>query len=219
METQTVSQNQKRQIAFKISLKTLKSGNYVQQEGWQPNYIETAGKKISRANIIAVIISQPVQENNSVHFIIDDGTDNIQVRKFEESEVHVQLGDIVNIIGRPREYNGERYVIPEIIKKIDNPKWAEVRKKELEREENIQEEENKIQNTQEKPQVEEVFEEENQNISKIIQTIKESDNGDGAVFEEVIEKSGIEFAEKILTNLLKEGEIFEIAPGKLKVLD
>jgi len=219
MESQAVSQNQKRQTAFKISLKTLKSGTYVQQEGWQPNYIDTAGKKISRANIIAVIISQPVQENNSVHFIIDDGTDNIQVRKFEESEIPAQLGDIVNIIGRPREYNGERYIIPEIIKKIDNPKWAEVRKKELETEEQIKEEEVKIEESQEKPQVEELFEEENQNISKIIQTIKESDNGDGAVFEEVIEKSDINSAEQILSNLLKEGEIFEISPGRLKVLD
>ena len=35
------------------------------------------------------------------------------------------------IIGRPREYMNEKYIVTEILKKVDNPAWIELRKKEF----------------------------------------------------------------------------------------
>ena len=54
---------------------------------------------------------------------------------------------------------------------------------------------------------------------KVYSLIKELDNGNGAEFESVIEKSGCEDAEKIISRLLMEGEIFELGKGRLKVLE
>lgn len=220
-KTQTTPEPQKRQTAYKTDIKTLKTGQYIQQEGWQPNYINSNNKKISRANIIAVIISEPIRDENSTHFVIDDGTENIQVRKFEKETAELKMGDMINIIGRPREYNSERYLIPEIIKKIQKPKWAQVRKKELEIEQTKIQEKHKINTQPKKETVQEeiITTDEQDDFQKIINTIKQQDQGNGAIFEEVIKQAQVQKAEQIITNLLKEGELFEIAPGKLKVLE
>ena len=55
--------------------------------------------------------------------------------------------------------------------------------------------------------------------SKILALVKEMDIGEGADIQDVISKSGNKETESILKNLLQEGEIFEIKPGKLKVLE
>lgn len=62
------------------------------------------------------------------------------------------------------------------------------------------------------------FEPKENPFDKIVRVINDLDEGRGADFEAVVQKSGIEKAEDIVNNLLLEGEIFEISPGKLKVL-
>ncbi len=56
---------------------------------------------------------------------------------------------------------------------------------------------------------------------RVCRIIKELDAGKGANMDEVIEKCAGDGddAEKIIKSLLEEGEIFEIRPGKLKVLE
>jgi len=56
-------------------------------------------------------------------------------------------------------------------------------------------------------------------VEKVIEHIQKLDSGDGADTEEVVSNSGIDNAEDIIENLLKEGEIFEITSGKVKVLE
>ena len=57
-----------------------------------------------------------------------------------------------------------------------------------------------------------------QNGQIIIEIIEQKDSGDGVGVDEIILESGIENCEKIINNLLEEGEIFEIRPGTVKVL-
>jgi len=45
------------------------------------------------------------------------------------------------------------------------------------------------------------------------------DDGRGASFENIVEKSKLDNAESLLKNLMINGEIFEITPGKYKVLE
>ncbi len=67
--------------------------------------------------------------------------------------------------------------------------------------------------------VEEIQEEKPENkIELIIKTIKEFDKGDGADIEEIISKLNSIKAESIISSLIKEGEVFEIRPGRVKVL-
>ena len=127
------------------------------------------------------------------------------------------VGDPINIIGRLREYNNERYIIPEIVKKVDDPHWELVRKLELLK---LYGKPNKIEKRQDVVLSEEVIEEVNNKREFLINLIGKFDDGEGVNVEKVIEASGLvrDDVEKVIVELLKEGEIFEIKPGILKII-
>jgi len=207
---------QKRQTAYKVRVKDILNSKYTKTEGSASNYLELDGKKISRVNVMGVIV-QKLELDNYKTIMMDDGTGRISTRVFEENMLldKVDVGDIVLIIGRPREFSSEKYIIIETIKKI-NPIWAKVRKLEFEK--------NVIKG--------DVFSNnvtsDNENITeeiidltptnKIVKLIREFDKGNGVSIEELSSKN-IKDMDKIIGMLLKEGDIFEVRPGKLKVLE
>ncbi|MGV8163160.1 MAG: OB-fold nucleic acid binding domain-containing protein [Candidatus Nanoarchaeia archaeon] len=210
----------KRQTAYKCSIRSILEGKYVQRPGWDPNYISFGDLQVSRINILSVILSR---ENNN--FTIDDGTGQVQVMFFGERDkfLDFDVGDVVLIIGRPREYNGKRFVVPEIMRKINDKRWIEYRRLELESQpiitpqtEEPQEQENELP-TDSNLQKEEGYEENYASI--ILATIKNLDKGEGANVNDVIKQSKLEKAEKYIISLINEGEIFEIRTGRLKILD
>ncbi len=215
---------QKRQIAHKVSVKDLVEGEYVKQDGWQPNYVLTKeGRHISRANIMAAIVS--IQENaqNQKTMLIDDGTGSISLRTFEDAKIMggFEIGDLIMVIGKPREFGELKYILPEIIKKIENTKWVNVRQKELE---TFGLRYGKVASTSEADAVKEkpttYVKEENKNPKQeVYQLIKALDKGDGAEIENIIEEAKVKDCEEVINSLLEEGEIFEIKKGKLKVLE
>lgn len=217
---------QKRQVAYKVRIDDIIKGEYVKEEGeWVPNYIRIGDKKASRVNLIAVVVSKHDLENtNYQSMIIDDGSGRISIRSFDEGNNfnNIGVGDFVLVVGRPREYFNEKYIVLEIFKKIKDPMWVEVRKLELGG--NKESKKEPIMN--ERP--EEAGKEEAIDADKtsgedmakrIFKLIKEEDRGSGADTQEVITKSNINEAERIITRLLEEGEVFEIKPGKLKILE
>jgi len=278
--------SQKRQVARKVRIKDLIQGKYIRIEGeWEPNFIQTVdGRTFSRVNLISVVASEPVPDVNFNTFIIDDGSGRVPVRVFGEQskKIKVQLGEIILLIGRPREFNQQVYIVPEIVKKIEDKAWIDLRRLELLQKQTVdipeqRPEEPVQQSTNVEIQVPETIIEEgpavmNQSekeatiekdpvetkepeptiekapveakepaseqatvedkapeetpeqtgdnpIDHLIDTIKELDQGDGADTEEVISASKVGNAESILDNLLKEGEIFEVRSGKIKVLE
>lgn len=197
-----------RQVALKVRVKDLVEGGYVKKEGWDPNFIELPdGRRCSRANVIAVVIS--TTENN---LTIDDGSASIVIRSFEPMPMmqNLSVGDVILVIGRPREYQDSKYIMPEIIKKITNPKWVEVRKKELQNTSGIVKK-----NPEPVVAEEKIVETEPQ--TDILSIIRKLDKGDGADIEEIT--SQVPNADSVIEMLLKEGEIFELRPGRLKVLE
>ena len=213
-----MEKSQKRQIAYKVKINDILKGEYVKEEGeWVPNYIKIENKKVSRINLMAVVVSKQNLENtNHQSLLIDDGSGKISVRSFEEQNNfnNIDVGDFAMVIGRPREYFNEKYIVSEILKKIENPLWVEVRKLELGKKEIKEESKSEVINKEEE------IEEQTDDINKkIFKLIKEIDIGEGADTQEVITKSNINKAEDIITNLLEHGEVFEIKPGKLKVLE
>jgi len=215
-----MEKSQKRQIAYKVKVNDILKGEYVKEEGeWVPNYIKIGDKKVSRVNVMAVVVSKQNLENTSHQsLLIDDGSGKISIRSFEEQNNfdNIGIGDFVQVIGRPREYFNEKYIVSEILKKIEYPSWIEVRKLELKTKKEVK---NKI--NIEKSELTEVKEEKiGDNINKrIFSLIKEIDMGEGADTQEIITKSNIKEAEEIIKKLLEQGEIFEIKHGKLKVLE
>lgn len=220
---------QKRQTSFIVRISDILRGSYVKEEGWQPNYIKIGNKKFSRVNVIATVISKPEEEPFKA-MVVDDGA-RISIRSFEEADVFkgFEIGDIVLIIGRPREYAEQKYIMPEIIKKLDE-RWAELRKLQLEKLELEEKEETSLdveERKEEKEKEQEVKKEEAPEKEKVMDTkmqhifelVKELDIGDGADFEAVMNKADVQNPEKIIRALLEQGEIFELRPGKLKVLE
>ena len=203
-----MAEQQKRQTAVKIRIASLLQGRYIKEEGWNPDYVlTTADQKVSRANIMAIIVSLPVEESGFQEMQIDDGSGSLAVRTFGDLPQlrSLHIGDIVTLIGKPREFAQQRYILAEIIKKVENKQWVDVRLLELDK--------------QPKHLVEEVQTSETPHpTTKIFSAIKEYDKGDGAPYEEIVHAFG-EQGEKVISSLLKEGEIFEVSPGRLKCLE
>jgi len=108
-------------------------GKFIQQEGMQPSYILTKlNQKISRAKIVGTVIDKFSREDSNYSVItIDDTTDSLRVKAFREdiSKLeNTEIGDSVMVIGKIREYNNENYIIPEIVKKIEDPNYESFHK-------------------------------------------------------------------------------------------
>jgi len=202
---------QKRQTAYKIRIKDILNSRYIKTEGFNPNYLEVHNQEISRINVIGVVV-QKSELNNYKTLTIEDGTGKIYARVFENNVLldKIDISDVVLIIGRPREFSDEKYILIEVIRKTD-PSWAKVRKLELEK--NIVED-NKFLDGDNNIEEDTVP----SSTNKIVKLIKELDKGEGVSIEEISSKD-IEDIDKRIDILLKEGDIFEIKPGKLKVLE
>lgn len=213
----------KRDIAIKTRIKHILEGKYVKEEGWKPNFITTIyGENIARVNIIGIVVSEPNIEGKSQTITIDDGSDKITLRSFEDGVTLSKfvLGDVINVIGKPKEYVGLKYVVPELIKKINNNKWLEIRKKELELKEKTQQIQPASQEPQkEQPNIEESVVEEKTDVDNVIDLIKKLDSGDGVFVEDLLSKLNSPESEKIINSLLEQGDIFEVQPGKVKILE
>ena len=197
----------KRETAIICMIDDLLKGRFVKTEGWKPSYFSTDIGDVSRINVVGVVVSK----ESSGGLIIDDGSGRILLRSFENLAFDdLNLGDLVMVIGRPRIYNDEKYVLPEIIKKI-NQKWGQYRQVQLKLIRKKRKTENRV-----------IVEEGSQPVNyfqKILAFIKDLDIGEGADIEKVIKRSDAPNAEELIKKLIEEGEIFEIRPGKLKILE
>ena len=217
-----LAQQIKRQIAEKLWIGDLKDGQYIKEEGLRPNYILLKNNnKVSRVNLIGTVVS--VNDDRGYKDVcIDDGSGKISIRAFEQNSSmdDLNIGDPVFIIGRPREYGQEIYVLPEIIKKIIDTKWMQVRMLELQKLKVVPVEEHDIAAPEESIDDSAVSEEvvEDKNYVAVKEAIKSLDSGSGADYEDIIKKTSPE-AEKIIASLLKNGDAFEVSPGKLKLLE
>lgn len=198
--------SQPRQTAYKIRIKDILDSQYFQEEGWKPNYLLTKNnQKVSRINVLAIVVSK--FEDAQKNIVIDDGSGRINLRIFDSLKKEPNIGDPVLVIGRPREFNQEKFIVPEIIQKIKNPRWLEIRKKEL----NYHQEKTEIKENKKE-------EESNTHLENIFSLIKKLDLGDGVEIEEIIKQSTLDQTEELIDQLLKDGEIFEIKPGRIKIL-
>jgi len=219
-----------RQVAYKVWVSDLVNNEYKQEKGeWEPNYVLVHDKKVSRVNIIAnVITNYKNEQGDYVSITMDDGSASIQVKAWKEDVSLIEgleVGTTVLIIGRIREYNNEKYLTPEIVRKLDKPEWLIYRKKEITKEygDLIK----KTEQTKKENGINIVTEEEvvdspsrEGNRQKILNIIENLSSEEGADKLEIIKEAQLDeqTADGIIQSLLMEGEIFEIKPGKIKIL-
>jgi len=194
-----------RGTAYKLSIKDLINSQRIKEN--ENNYFIINNNKISRVNLFATIITAPVKYANYSQTLVDDGSGRMIIRSFDNLDLFkdLEIGDMVLVIGKPREYNDEKYIIGEIIKKLDNPKWFELRKKELN------------ESAEEKEPEKEIIKEPEKGYDDILHTISSLDSGEGVDFDRLVTEFKID--PNTLNYLLEKGEIFLAKPGKLRVLE
>lgn len=218
--------NVTRNTAYKVWISDLVNGKYGRgQEQFDSGYVEVKGKKISRVNIIGGIVDKSL-DMNYISVSLDDGSGFIKLKAWQENInlfSDVDVGDLVLVVGKVREYNNYIHVSPEIVRKLDNPLWLKIRKFELTK---LYGEPLKV----ETPLVDEEKEETIAGIVEekvvsgntrgvILELIEGLDTGDGADVEDVIKSSNLgDSGRKIVEELLKGGEVFEVHSGKLRVI-
>jgi RPA family protein len=193
---------QPRQIAYIVRIADILRNNFVKEEDY-PDYVQIGSKNVSRVNIIGTVIA--IDNGKIQNIIVDDGTEKIAVRSFDKT-YSANVGDVVLVIGRIRQYNSERYISPEIIRSDIDKKWALIWGR------------NSLKSdcAEELPEEEVEKAADDNNKCSVLEKIRELDDGGGALYEEVVR----EFKdEKMIYNLLEQGEVFQIKPGRLKVLD
>ncbi len=218
-----------RHPAVKISIKEIEDSNYVEEHNQNSHYILTADQqKIYRVNVLGIIVHKELRGTIN-NILIDDGTEKIMVRFFEENKnlLDLEVGEVVFILGRVREYQKEKYILPEIVKKT-NSLWLKVRAKELQTikssPENILPERKNIVVEVKTEKDEMIIEEDVGDFSvslpfqKIIELITNLDRGEGVFIEELLEKSPLKKTEELLEKMLENGTVFQNLPGKVRVL-
>jgi hypothetical protein len=154
----------------------------------------------ARVNVIGICVSMPT-------LVIDDGTGNVMVR----GDAACTIGDTVMVIGRTDMYQGKIYISADIVKKVE-PEWLFVRRKEL-----------NLMPTQKEPEAVPVEkgekEEDKVNPTSLIPLIKRLDKGGGVLIQDIVEKSSNIHCEQWIEHLIQNGDVFEIMPGKIKVLE
>lgn len=114
----------KRITAKKASIGEIDNGTFVRKSGFESSYILTnLGRRLSRVNILGLIVDKFISPDERYSTItLDDSTDTIRCKTFVNIKIFDGFGegDLVDVFGKLREYNGEIYVIPEIVKKLES---------------------------------------------------------------------------------------------------
>ena len=234
----------KRLTAIKSEIGYIITGQYVKQEGMNPNYVLSKnGRILSRVCILGTVVEKYESENLS-SITADDGTGTINAKAFKSNILKsVTKSDLVDVIGKIREYNNEIYIAPESCVILHDPNWEILRKLELERDKKIWEKKrSKILELQKyaadlselaqlcdhagitQQELEAVLvsnepeeiKASGEDRKKIMELIEQSENVcDYAV---LLEKSGLpeSILDSIINELLEEGTCFEPVPGKIR---
>ena len=201
----------KRQTAKKLKLVNLTSGKFEEKEG-QKILITEYGEEIGRIRILATVVSRFVSEDKEFASVtLDDGTDTIRVKGWKDTKnlQGLNVGDIIDLIGKVREYNGETYLTNEIVQKIDDPNLELLRKLEL-----LQK--MKSQGIKKKAEVSQPVTKLDSLRDQILKMIEE--NKTGIEYTKILKavKAKTEDTEAVIDDLLSGGICYEPNPGVIK---
>jgi RPA family protein len=238
----------KRLTAKKVRIADIVNGKFFpgSREELKPSYIITPfGQKVSRVSLIATVTDKFLSDDgNYCSITIDDGTEAIRAKTFKENVnllKDVEVGSLVLVIGKVKEYNNEVYVNGEIIRKVE-PNYESLRKLEIlneliEQKKNVDEIKNLIEQMSEEELKEYVknkfgMDEESLQVvrenlrivkevdykPKILELINSLDEGRGVEIGKIFELSDLpeNVIENAINELLGSGMLFEPQVGVLK---
>jgi RPA family protein len=126
----------KRLTAKKASIGEIVNGKFIKKSGFESSYVLTnLGRRLSRARTLGLIVDKFISADEKYATVtLDDSTETIRCKVFVNTKLFdgFGTGDLVDIFGKIREYNGEIYIMPEIITKVE-PNFETLRILELEK--------------------------------------------------------------------------------------
>lgn len=221
----------------KIHIKAVNEGSL------KDTYLLTKGKRvIRRARVLGTIVGKYKNEDGSYAALtLDDGSDTIRVKAFREDVSKVEpfdIGQQVDVFGRVRDYDDERYLLPDLIHRVEDPNFpllrnaelteiakahqARVKEFEKKRGKGDFSEDEMIGFSEEEPQevIEESIEDSPAPTELVLSKIVELDEGEGVEYESLLKITGLESQEleDALTQLLNKGDVYEPKSGRFKRL-
>ena len=124
----------KRAIAYRFRIKDLAGGEYVAGKTIDnPTYVKLGDMNVSRVDLLGRVLDKSDSEGFS-SMTLQDKTGKIKIKVFGNDSIiakEVTIGDLVRVIGKIRQDSIERFVLGEIVKKIDDANYELLRDKEL----------------------------------------------------------------------------------------
>jgi len=235
-----------RQTAKKVRIWDIMNGEFVRKEGFEPSFVKTPlGEEVSRARVLGTIVSKfTAEDGNYASVTVDDGTDTIRLKVFKTVKPldSFEIGDVVDVVGKIREYEGEIYIIPEFVRKVEHPNFELLRRLEIvykmvgmkRVKEFIEKNKDKSPEELKKELLEKGFrtewvepflggkgedgkDKEKKILKNEILKIIES-SPDGIVYSELMKRVNAKETEieSVIDELLNEGVCYEPSPGKIK---
>jgi RPA family protein len=173
------------------------------------------GEKVYKIRVNGTIVAKYYSEGDKekksyANFTIDDGSDTIRVKAWEEQAEILrgfEIGDDVEVMGRPRQSDDEIYLLPDEVLKIDDfNKSLYLRTKKIKR---------YAKKNFELPTEEQITKAHDMAQMELVWSIIMG-NEDGAELTEIIKKTKLDRAiiESVIQELIKKGDIYE--PTSLK---
>lgn len=199
-----------RQTARKVRIASLTQGKWMKQEGMDPSFVVTPqGEKVARARVLGTVVGRFIAEDATFASVtLDDGTDTLRAKTFKTAKPldTANVGDILDVIGKVREWNGEIYMIPEVVSKVENPNIELLRRLEIA-------EKLKDFDAGEVKSEEQEKEDIRQEVLLVIEKEKAGISYD-ALLKAIKRKE--QDVEKVINDLLSEGVCYEPTPGKIR---
>jgi len=112
------------------------AGEYVRVRSPGRSFLRLwSGENGEKVRVMATVVSKFISnDGNYSTLTLDDGTDTIRVKGWREDARTIdtfEVGDIVDVIASVREYDGEIYLSPLTMRKVEDPNFEPLRELEI----------------------------------------------------------------------------------------
>lgn len=126
-----------RPTAYKLKIEDIVHGEYKRSmDGAEPSLLLTPwNDEVTRVRVMGTIVDKFIRDDKSYATLrLDDGSGTIRLRAWGKDVPRLdcfKVGDIIDVIGRVREFEGEIYVATELLVPVEDPNWELVRELEI----------------------------------------------------------------------------------------
>ncbi len=109
--------------AVRASVADIIRGTYNEEDGH--HVVSPQGVELRRVVLVGFIVRQYVGQGSFASITIDDGTETIRAKAWGETQSleQVETNTLAMIVGKVREYEGEVYIVPEIVRTLDDANY------------------------------------------------------------------------------------------------